>query len=162
MTYAKIHEIIKNPRVSDLDRRRFAIWCAEQVARYCRFEPSLKAFEVAKRHVEGTATAEEMEAAWQAAESAWPLDYKRRKAFETSADLAASALQCTALRHADLGALSAARDSRMVIVLMRVRKNCTDEEWDTEMEKEEIVQMEWLNRNVSVTARKQRKAKGTK
>ena len=162
MTYTKIHEIIKNPRVSDLDRRRFAIWCAEQVARYCRFEPSLKAFEVAKRHVEGAATAEEMEAAWQAAESDWPLDHNGRKAFKTSADAAASALQDTALRHADLGALSAARYSRMVVVLMRARKNCTDEEYDTEMEKEEIVQLEWLNRNVTVKARKQRKAKGTK
>ena len=55
----------------DKDWRLFAVWCARQVQHLMTDQRSLSALDVAERHAHGSATDDELAAAWAAAGAAW-------------------------------------------------------------------------------------------
>ena len=58
-------------RLSDRQRREFALWCAERVRHLMTDSRSTNALDVAARHLRGEATDEELDAARAAATAAW-------------------------------------------------------------------------------------------
>ena len=58
-------------RLSDRQRRAFALWCAERVRHLMTDPRSTNALDVAARHLRGEATDTELTAAWDAAVATW-------------------------------------------------------------------------------------------
>jgi hypothetical protein len=95
-------------RLSDRQRREFALWCAERVRHLMTDPRSTAALDVAARHLRGEATDEELAAAEAAArDAAW--DAAARAAAGAAASAAAAASVWDASTAAWDAALAAAR-----------------------------------------------------
>ena len=91
----------------DKQWRLFAVWCARQVQHLMTDPRSIAALEVAERHAEGTATDEELSAAWSAAQSAaWSV------AQSAAQSAARSAAQSATWSAAESAAWSVARSAQ--------------------------------------------------
>jgi hypothetical protein len=80
-------------RLSDRQRRQFALWCAERVRRLMTDPRSIAAVDVAARHLRGEATDTELNAAWYAARAAadaWTAAWDAARAAAWAAEWAAA------------------------------------------------------------------------
>ena len=158
-THNRICSLIKDPRLDETTRRRYAIWAVEQVAHRVRIPACIHAFEMAKRNVNGEATDDELEAAFQAAHDSLPRDVRGRPMCRTTADKAAWAMVGTASRFQDVNALVAAGEAARVVVMHRLPRGHSEMDYDLAVEEEQERHWAWLQANVKVPAKRAKKAK---
>ena len=97
-------------RLSDRQRREFALWCAERVRRLMTDPRSIAAVDVAARHLRGEATDEELAAAWDLAAAVRDVPWDAAAA---AWDAAAAAWDAAAARDAAWTAERAAQRAEL-------------------------------------------------
>ena len=95
----------------DREIRLYAVWCARQVQHLMADQRSINALDVAVRHANGTATDDELAAAWAAARDA-------------ARDAALAAARDAALAAARDAAWDAARDAASNVQAKELRRVC--------------------------------------
>ena len=137
----------------DREIRLYAVWCARQVQHLMADQRSINALDVAVRHANGTATDDELAAAWAAARDAArdaALAAARDAAWDAARDAAWDAAWDAALAAARAAAWAAARDAARDAALAAARDAALaaarDAAWDAARDAASNVQAKELRR----------------